>query len=180
MSERLSQRDFLQEIEDTAPPPNLRQEAIHELVLPYFDPVDLRLAIADGRDIREVLRYEHPLPPAIEQMMDTLRLILTPKPYEQIKSPRDIAALMLLQMGHLDQEEFRVAMLDTRNHVRGIHTVYRGTVNSAQIRVGEVFKEAIKINAVGIIACHCHPNYSATGGSGEFTRCKSPRSSYFR
>ena len=37
-------------------------------------------------------------------------------------------------------------------------TVYRGSVNSALIRVGEVFKDALRLNATSIIALHNHPS----------------------
>jgi DNA repair protein RadC len=36
--------------------------------------------------------------------------------------------------------------------------VYRGSVNTAMIRVGEVFKEALRLNATSIIVAHNHPS----------------------
>ena len=36
--------------------------------------------------------------------------------------------------------------------------VYRGTVNTAYVRVAEFFKEAVRVNATGIILSHNHPS----------------------
>lgn len=142
--------------------PNPRQERLHELVAPYFDPAELRLAIADGRDIREMLRYEHPLPLAIEQMMETLRLILTPKTYEKIRSPKDVAAMLMFEMGSLMQEQFRVLCLDTKNHVTAMHTVYQGTLNSSHIRIAEVLEMPIHHHSASVIFAHNHPSNDPT------------------
>ena len=40
--------------------------------------------------------------------------------------------------------------------------MYRGTVNTMYVRVAEVFREAIRLNAVGIILSHCHPSGEPT------------------
>ena len=47
-------------------------------------------------------------------------------------------------------------MLDTKNRVQTIHTVYIGSLNASMVRVGEVFKEAIRRNSAAIIVSHNH------------------------
>ena len=76
----------------------------------------------------------------------------------QIRSPADVAQLLMLEMGHLDQEQLRVVLLDTKNRVQRIHTVYIGTLNSSNVRVSEVFKEAVRLNAAAIVITHNHPS----------------------
>jgi DNA repair protein RadC len=76
----------------------------------------------------------------------------------QIKSPTDVANLLLLEMSHLDQEQLRVVLLDTKNRVQAISTVYVGSVNSAQIRVGEVFRDAVRRNSTALVVAHNHPS----------------------
>jgi len=49
-----------------------------------------------------------------------------------------------------------VILLDRRNRVLNIHEVHKGSVNSSQVRVGELFKEAVRINASAIIVVHHH------------------------
>ncbi|HEU4326061.1 MAG TPA: DNA repair protein RadC [Roseiflexaceae bacterium] len=91
------------------------------------------------------------------------RLLLTAQEERfQIRSPADVAQLMQLEMSHLDQEHLRSICLDTKNRVQKIHTVYVGSLNTAVIRVGEVFKEALKLNSAAIIVVHNHPSGDPT------------------
>lgn len=77
-----------------------------------------------------------------------------------IHSPEDAADLVQYEMSTLDQEQLRVIMLNTRNHVLGVKTIYQGSLNSSQVRVGEIFRPAIKHNAAAIIIAHNHPSGS--------------------
>jgi DNA repair protein RadC len=79
-----------------------------------------------------------------------------------IHSPEDAAALVKYEMSFLEQEELRVILLDTRNRVLEIDEVYKGAVNSSQVRVGELFKNAVRRNAVSIIVVHNHPSGDPT------------------
>ncbi len=79
-----------------------------------------------------------------------------------INSPADAAALIKYEMSALEQEQLRVLLLDTRNHVLDIVEVYRGSVNTSQVRVGEVFKAAIRRNATAVIVAHNHPSGDPT------------------
>jgi DNA repair protein RadC len=79
-----------------------------------------------------------------------------------INSPADAAALVQYEMCLLEQEYLKVMLLDTRNHVLDIIEVYHGSVNSSQVRVGEVFKPALQRLAPAIIACHNHPSGDPT------------------
>jgi DNA repair protein RadC len=79
-----------------------------------------------------------------------------------VRAPRDLADRLLLQMGHLGREELRVAVLDARNAVLHIETVYRGNVSTALVRVGELFREALRLHAAGIILIHNHPSGDPT------------------
>lgn len=79
-----------------------------------------------------------------------------------IHGPQDVYDELVYDMLALDQEELRVFLLDTKNHILDIETVYRGSVNSSQVRIAEVFKGAIKQNAPSIIIVHNHPSGDPT------------------
>jgi DNA repair protein RadC len=79
-----------------------------------------------------------------------------------IHSPDEAAQLILYEMSALDQEELWVMLLDTRNHFLMNETVYRGSLNSSQVRVGELFKSAVRRNAASIIVAHNHPSGDPT------------------
>src|SRR5215210_3642701 len=81
---------------------------------------------------------------------------------KQIKSPTDVADLLLLEMSHLQQEHLRTVLLDTKNRVQAISTVYIGSLNASMIRVGEVFRAALKHNSAALIVSHNHPSGDPT------------------
>jgi DNA repair protein RadC len=87
---------------------------------------------------------------------------LSPDERPAIHSPDDAAALIKYEMSALEQEELRVFMLDIRNRVEKILTVYKGSLNSSQVRIGELFKDAIRSNAAAIIIAHNHPSGDPT------------------
>src|SRR5437867_1716093 len=91
------------------------------------------------------------------------RLLLTEHEQRfQIKSPADVAQLLMLEMSHLDQEHLRAVLLDTKNRVQSISTIYVGSLNTSHIRVGEVFKDALKKNSAALIVVHNHPSGDPT------------------
>ena len=86
----------------------------------------------------------------------------SPEERPAIHSPEDAAALVRYEMSALEQEHLRVLLLDVRNRVLGIVEVYHGSLNTSQVRVGELFKAAIRRNAAAIIVVHNHPSGDPT------------------
>jgi DNA repair protein RadC len=76
----------------------------------------------------------------------------------QIQSPEDTAEFLQYEMGVLEQEHLRTLPLDTRNRIMQIVEIYRGRLNSSYIRVGKIFREAVRIGAAAIIVAHNHPS----------------------
>lgn len=81
---------------------------------------------------------------------------------QAIHSPAEAAGLVQYAMSALDHEELWLLLLDTRSRVIDLRKLYRGSVNSSQVRVGEVFREAILRNAPNLIVIHNHPSGDAT------------------
>ena len=92
------------------------------------------------------------------------RRLLVAAPHERpvIKSPADAANLLMMEMGAFEQEHLVALMLDTKNHVVKQHTVYIGSLNTAVVRVAELFREAVRLNAAAIIVAHNHPSGDPT------------------
>ncbi len=86
----------------------------------------------------------------------------TPAERPAVNSPADAAALLQYEMSALEQECLRVILLDRRNRALEIVEAYKGSVSSSQIRVGEVFKDAVRINASAILVAHNHPSGDPT------------------
>jgi DNA repair protein RadC len=70
--------------------------------------------------------------------------------------------LVRFEMSALEQEELWVILLNTRNSVIDVDAVYKGSLNSSQVRVGELFRTAIRRNAAAIIVVHNHPSGDPT------------------
>jgi DNA repair protein RadC len=79
-----------------------------------------------------------------------------------IRSPRDVADRLVLQMGRLEREELRVVLLNTKNVVLRVATVYQGNVASSLVRVGELYRDAVRLNASALILVHNHPSGDPT------------------
>jgi DNA repair protein RadC len=135
-----------------------RPNPVQELVRPYLDLVTLKRLAATGEDIRAAVRSHTELPEEISKLLNTIRALLRPADGERIKSPADMAALLMVEMSHLDQEQMRVACLDTKNKLQKLHVVYQGSLNTSLIRVGEIFKEPVKLNSAAVILAHNHPS----------------------
>ncbi len=75
-----------------------------------------------------------------------------------VVSPADAANLLMTDMMFLEQEQLRLILLDTRNRVISTPTIYKGSLNTSVIRVGELFRAALKENAAAFIAVHNHPS----------------------
>ncbi len=86
----------------------------------------------------------------------------SPESRPTINSPADAAALVQYEMSALEQEHLRVMLLDIRNHVLETVEIYKGSVNSSQVRVGEIFKAAVRRNASALIVIHNHPSGDPT------------------
>ena len=81
---------------------------------------------------------------------------------QTIRTPRDLADLLVDEMSALEREELRVALLNTRNRVLAVETVYLGNVSAALVRVGELFAAAVRVHASGLIVVHNHPSGDPT------------------
>ena len=79
-----------------------------------------------------------------------------------VRAPRDVGERLVLQMGRLEREELRVVLLNAKNLVLRVVTVYVGNVSASLVRVGELFRDAVRVNAAGIILVHNHPSGDPT------------------
>ena len=82
------------------------------------------------------------------------------KPF--LRTPDDIASLVLAEMSLLEQEHVRVMLLDVRNRLLATHEVYIGSVHTAAVRPGELLSEAVKAKASGMVIVHNHPSGDPT------------------
>jgi DNA repair protein RadC len=75
-----------------------------------------------------------------------------------VRSPADVGERMRLAMRHLQHEELRVLLLNTKNVVLAVQPLYRGNLAGSSVRVGEVFRDAVRRQAAAIVVVHNHPS----------------------
>jgi len=89
-------------------------------------------------------------------------LTLAPEERLEITGPEGAYNLLRGDMSLLEQEHVKVILLNTKNRVQGIVPVSAGSLNSSIIRVGEVFKDAVREQAAAIVVAHNHPSGDPT------------------
>jgi DNA repair protein RadC len=96
----------------------------------------------------------------IKAAMEIGRRLVAAAPEERphVSTPDDAFHLLKSEMMFLDQEHLRLILLDTRNRVLRTPTIYVGSLNTSVIRVGELFRAAIRENAAAFIVAHNHPS----------------------
>lgn len=80
----------------------------------------------------------------------------------EISSPAKAAAILMPRLAHLQQEYLITLLLDTRNRMFEVVEVYRGSLNSSMVRIGEVYKAAVQQSAAAIVVSHNHPSGDPT------------------
>jgi DNA repair protein RadC len=79
-----------------------------------------------------------------------------------VRSPVDVGERLAKAMASLPREELRVLLLNTKNVVTGVVTVYSGNLAGSSVRVGEVFRDAVRRQAAAIVVVHNHPSGDPT------------------
>lgn len=79
-----------------------------------------------------------------------------------IRSPQDVANLLLPEMRDLKKEHFKSLLMDTKNGVMKTTTVSVGILDSSLVHPREVFKDAILASAASMIVAHNHPSGDPT------------------
>lgn len=79
-----------------------------------------------------------------------------------VRSPKDVEDVLRLRMAYQEEERLTVVLLDTKNRVVDMPEVYKGSVNTSLVRVGEIFREAVRQNCAALVVAHNHPSGDPT------------------
>lgn len=75
-----------------------------------------------------------------------------------LRSPQDVADLLMEELRFLNQEHFIVLFLNTKNRLIGKETMSIGSLNATVVHPREVYRAAISRSAASIICAHNHPS----------------------
>jgi len=77
---------------------------------------------------------------------------------EPIGSSRDVYLAFRSRYRHIPQEHFITLLLDTKNRLIETCIVSKGSLNGSLTHPREVFKQAVRHSAAGVILIHNHPS----------------------
>jgi DNA repair protein RadC len=127
-----------------------------EKLLGQFGSVQ-KIAQAHVNEIEKVPGISHLTTLRLKASLALGRKLLQPEEIRpMIQSPADAAQILMPLLAHREQETMVVMPLSTRNHVLNVIEMYRGSLNSSMVRVGELFKPALQRNAAAILIAHNH------------------------
>ena len=86
------------------------------------------------------------------------RAALAAEPGEAVDTPSRAARLVVPRLAHLDREVVLVLLLNRKQRLMSVHTAYQGNVAGASVRIAELFTEAVRRNAAGVLLAHNHPS----------------------
>ena len=75
-----------------------------------------------------------------------------------IDTPAAAAQALAPHLAHLDREALVVGLLTRKQRLIAVCPMYQGHVSGTSIRIGELFTEALRRNAAGIVLGHNHPS----------------------
>ena len=70
----------------------------------------------------------------------------------------DVRRLLWREMSALAQEQLRVLLLDSANHLVGQRVVYQGNISQVMVRIAEVLRPAVVEAVPHFIMVHNHPS----------------------
>lgn len=86
------------------------------------------------------------------------RVIAASADGERCDTPDLAAAALAPHFAHLERESLVVALLSRKHRLTAVVPVYVGNVAGTSVRIGELFTEAVRRNASGILLAHNHPS----------------------
>ncbi len=87
---------------------------------------------------------------------------LAPLDRTAVRTPGDVAALLLPRFRYESRESFVAVLLSTKNHVLKTPVISVGSLNASIVHPRELFREAINASAAAVIVAHNHPSGDPT------------------
>lgn len=87
---------------------------------------------------------------------------LAPLDRTAVRTPDDVAALLLPRFRYESRESFVAVLLSTKNHVLKTPVISVGSLNASIVHPRELFREAINASAAAVIVAHNHPSGNPT------------------
>jgi len=80
----------------------------------------------------------------------------------KFESPESVVQYYMEDMRHMEQEQMYAMFFDTKQNLIKDIMISKGTVNASLVSPREIFIEALRYRAVGVILVHNHPSGDPT------------------
>jgi len=77
---------------------------------------------------------------------------------DKVEGPEDVARYVIPSLRFEQKEHFLAMFLDIRNRILALSTISVGSLTASIAHPREVFREAIRYSAAGVILVHNHPS----------------------
>src|SRR4051812_5106839 len=108
------------------------------------------------------LVFDYGYRPTEAAVADGLRFTYAVKEAVKVMNPADAGRYLLTRVftpfEAFEQEEIWLLLLNNRQWITHQSMLYRGTINMVNLRIGEIFKPALRYNASSIVVSHVHPS----------------------
>jgi DNA repair protein RadC len=124
----------------------------------------LNLARNDVAELMEDAHLGRPRATALRAAIELGRRVAAAPadPGWRVRTPADVGQRLLPAMRPLEREELRTLLLNTKNVVTAMVTVYVGNLAGSSVRVAEVFRDAVRRQAAAVVVVHNHPSGDPT------------------
>ncbi len=133
--------------------------ALAEKVLKHFDGLRnlARASIEEIMKVKGVGRVKAiEIKAAVELGTRLARFNQAQRP--RIRTAKDVVDLLMVVFKELEDEHFKCVLLSTKNDVINTVDVSRGGLDATTAVPRDVFREAVRQSASGVILCHNHPS----------------------
>ncbi|MBI5093222.1 MAG: DNA repair protein RadC [Candidatus Hydrogenedentes bacterium] len=76
----------------------------------------------------------------------------------KIRSAQDVADLLMIKYKDCETELFKCLLLNTKNEVQRVADISAGGLDATIALPRDVFRQAVREGATGVIVCHNHPS----------------------
>jgi DNA repair protein RadC len=76
----------------------------------------------------------------------------------RIRTAEDVAALLMVAFKDYETEHFKAVLVNARNEVLKVADISRGSLDKTAALPRDVFRQAVREAASGVVVCHNHPS----------------------
>lgn len=101
-----------------------------------------------------------------------LALVQSQQESKRITTSASAAWFIRTQIRNSEQESFHALYLDAKHSLIAAKELFVGTANSANVHPRDIFREAVRLNAVALIIGHNHPSGDLTPSTSDLKLTK--------